>query len=179
MHKGEESMTEHAQGHTGLRAKAVGQFKEMLALTAYLYVSIVAVQLFKSATLQQVGISYSIWGIAIVKALLLAKFMLFARDLNLGKRFRDRALIWPILYHALVFLIFLLILTALEELLVGLLHHRGLVDSLTRVAGSTWLQVFSVSLLGYLILIPYSAFMCLSEVLGERETIRMFFVSRS
>jgi hypothetical protein len=64
-------------------------------------------------------------------------------------------------------------------LLVGLLHHRALVDSLTRVAGSTWLQVFSVSLLGYLILIPYSAFMCLSEVLGERETIRMFFVSRS
>jgi multidrug transporter EmrE-like cation transporter len=172
-------MTGQAQGHAGLRAKAVSQFKEMLALSAYLYVAILAVQLFKSATLEQVGISYSVWGIAVVKALLLAKFMLFGRDINLGKRFRDKPLIWPILWHALAFLCFLLILTAIEELLVGLLHHRGLVDSLTRVVGSTWLQAFAVCLLGYLILIPYSAFMCLAEVLGEREVIRMFFVSRS
>jgi hypothetical protein len=26
--------------------------------------------------------------------------------------------------------------------------------------------------------VPYSAFTCLSDVVGERETIRLFFVSR-
>jgi hypothetical protein len=172
-------MTGQALGRAKLREKAVGQFKELVALSAYLYVSLAAVQLFKSATLQQVGIDYSIWGIAVVKALLLAKFMLFGRDLDLGRRFRDRPLIWPTLYHAFVFLIFLLILTTVEELLVGLLHHRALADSLAHVVGSTFFQGFAVCLVGYLVLVPYSAFMCLGEVLGERETIRLFFVSRS
>jgi hypothetical protein len=30
----------------------------------------------------------------------------------------------------------------------------------------------------FLILVPYSAFTCLSDVVGERETVRLFFVSR-
>ena len=30
-----------------------------------------------------------------------------------------------------------------------------------------------------LILIPYSAFMCLGEVLGEREVVRLFFISQT
>jgi hypothetical protein len=30
----------------------------------------------------------------------------------------------------------------------------------------------------FLILVPYSAFICLSDVVGEHETIQLFFVSR-
>jgi hypothetical protein len=54
-----------------------------------------------------------------VKALILAKFLLLGRMLHVGTRFRDKPLIWPTLYHALMFLIVLLILTTLEELIVG------------------------------------------------------------
>ena len=56
-----------------------------------------------------------------MKALLLAKFMLMGRMLQIGKRFRNKPLIWPTLYHSLMFLLLLLILTTLEELLVGLI----------------------------------------------------------
>jgi hypothetical protein len=172
-------MREQALGRATLREKAVGQFEELAALSVYLYVCLGAVVLLKSAGLQQAGIGSDLWGIAAVKAVLLAKFMLLGRDLHLGERFRDRPLIWPTLYNALVFLILLLVLTVFEELLVGLLHHRALGDSLTHVVGSTFLQGFAVCLVLFLILVPYSAFMCLGEVLGEREVIRLFFVSRS
>ena len=172
-------MTEQALRKPGLREKAASEFKEFAALSLYLYVCLGAVVLFKSATLQEAGIGYTVWGIAAVKALLLAKFMLVGRAMHLGKRFRDRALIWPTLYHSLLFLIVLLVLTTLEELLVGLIHHRAMADSLAHVVGSTFLQGFSVCLLMFLILVPYSAFVCLGEVLGEREVARLFFVSRS
>jgi multidrug transporter EmrE-like cation transporter len=172
-------MQEQDSGRTGLRKKAVSEFKELAALSAYLYVCLGAVVLLKSAVLQQAGVSYTIWGIAAIKALVLAKFMLVGRALNLGKRFGDKPLIWPTLYHAFIFLILLLVLTTLEELFVGLLHHRPLADSLTHVVGSTFLQAFAVCLVIYLILIPYSAFMCLGEVFGEHEVARLFFVSRS
>ena len=168
------------QGHRGERmgSKFVEEFKAMAALAAYLYICFGAVILFKSAVLRAAGIQYEIWGIAAVKALILAKFMLVGRMLHVGTRFRDRPLIWPTLYHALTFLIVLLILTTLEELVVGFIHSRAVTDSLTHVVGPTFLEGLAVCFIMFLILVPYSAFTCLSDVVGERETIRLFFVHR-
>jgi hypothetical protein len=168
-------MSEQAH-HRG--SKAIEEFKAMLALAAYLYICFLAVQLFKSAVLREAGIHYEIWGIAAIKALILAKFMLVGRMLHVGTRFRDKPLIWPTLYHALTFLIVLLILTTLEELIVGFIHGRAVADSLTHVVGPTFFEGLAVCFILFLILVPYSAFSCLSDVVGERETIRLFFVSR-
>jgi hypothetical protein len=98
--------------------------------------------------------------------------------LHVGTRFRDKPLIWPTLYHALTFLIVLLILTTLEELIVGFIHGRAVADSLTHVVGPTFFEGLAVCFILFLILVPYSAFSCLSDVVGERETIRLFFVRR-
>jgi len=158
------------------RRKATREFKEMAALALYLYICLGAVLLLKAAILQDVGVNVAIWGIAAVKALLLAKFMLIGRALQLGKRFRDRPLVWPTIYHALMFLLLLLVLTSIEEIVVGSVRHRPLLDSLTHVVGPTVFEGIAVCLVLFLILLPYSAFVCLSDVLGERETVRLFFV---
>jgi multidrug transporter EmrE-like cation transporter len=168
-----------ATGTASLGQKVVGGFKETLALALYLYICFLAVVLLKRAILRDVGVDFTIWGIAAVKALLLAKFMLVGRELKLGKRFRERPLIWPTLYHALIFLIFLLVLTTIEEILVGVLHGRPLSQSLAHVVGPTVFEGAAVCLVLYLILVPYSAFDCLQDVLGERETLRLFFVDGS
>ncbi len=172
-------MSEHALGKAPRRGKAVEEFKELAALSAYLYVCLGAVIVFKSAVLREAGISYAIWGIALVKALILGKFLLLGRMLHIGKRYRDKPLIWPTLYHSLMFLVLLLILTTIEEVLVGLIHRRAVADSLTHVVGPTFFQGLAVSFIMFLILVPYSAFTCLGDVLGERELFRLFFVDRS
>ena len=161
------------------RGKAVSEFKEMAALALYLYICLGAVLLLKAAILQDVGVNFAIWGIAAVKALVLAKFMLVGRALQLGKRFRERPLIWPTLYHALMFLILLLVLTTIEEIVVGSIHHRPLSDSLTHIVGPTIFEGSAVCLVLFLILLPYSAFVCLADVLGEEETLRLFFIDGS
>ena len=158
------------------RRKATREFKEMAALALYLYICLGAVLLLKAAILQDVGVNVAIWGIAAVKALLLAKFMLVGRAFQVGKRFRDRPLVWPTIYHALMFLLLLLVLTSIEEIVVGSVRHRPLLDSLTHVVGPTVFEGIAVCLVLFLILLPYSAFVCLSDVLGERETVRLFFV---
>jgi hypothetical protein len=77
-----------------------------------------------------------------------------------------------------VFLIVLLVLTTLEELIVGSIHGRAVADSLNHVVGPIFFEGLAVCLIMFLILVPYSAFTCLSDVVGEHETIRLFFVSR-
>ena len=161
------------------RQKAVHEFKEMAALTLYLYICLSAVILLKASILRDAGVSFDAWGIAAIKALVLAKFMLIGRAFNLGRRFRNRPLIWPTLYHALMFLILLVLLTTLEEIAVGAIHHRALSDSLAHVVGPTVFEGVSVCLVLFLILVPYSAFICLADTLGDREAFRLFFVDGS
>jgi hypothetical protein len=73
-----------------LGQRAVHEFKELAILTAYLYVTLGAVILMKAAVLHTAGVSFVPWGIAIVKALVLAKFMLIGRAMKIGERYTDR-----------------------------------------------------------------------------------------
>jgi hypothetical protein len=78
----------------------------------------------------------------------------------------------------LVFLLLLLILNALEEVVVGLLHHRNVTDSLVELGGGTLDQLIATSVVVLLILIPFFAFRSLGEVVGERNLVRVFFLQR-
>lgn len=161
--------------------RALEEFKELLALTAYLYVCLGAVMLSKSAILRDAGIEFDVWGIAIIKSLVLAKFMLLGRAANIGKltRYKDRPLIWPTLHMSLMFLILLLVLTTIEELIVGAIHHRPMAESLTHVVGASFYTGFATCLMMFIILVPYCAFKTLGEVLGDRYLVRLFFVERN
>jgi hypothetical protein len=48
---------------------------------------------------------------------------------DLGERYKKEALIWPVLHRSFVFLALLIVLTVLEELIVGYLHNRAFAAS--------------------------------------------------
>src|SRR5262249_41068246 len=131
------------------------------------------------AILSSVGIEFTVWGIAAVKAMILAKFMLLARMMHVERYHRKKPLIWPICVHAFVFLLVLILLTTIEELVIGAIHNRAISDSLGHVVGPSLLQGGAVCIILFLILVPYSAFICLADALGEREVFRLFFIDRS
>jgi hypothetical protein len=173
---GGDAMSDLSKPSLGHRA--IEEVKEMLALTAYLYVCLGSLMLLKSAILRDAGINFTIWGIAIVKALVLAKFMLLGNAANIGKRHKDKPLIWPTLYMSLMFLILLLVLTTIEELLVGAIHGRSLGDSLAHVVGPSLYVGLATCFVMFLILVPYCAFKSLGDVLGDQYLVRLFFVER-
>jgi hypothetical protein len=160
-----------------LGQRAVHEFKELAILTAYLYVTIGAVILMKAAVLHTAGVSFVPWGIAIVKALVLAKFMLIGRA-TIGERFNDRPLIWPTLHKSLAFLVLLIVLTVIEEVVVGLFHHQSAAASLGELTGAKLYETLASYIIMLLVLIPYIASGVLDEALGEGRLSRMFFVDR-
>jgi hypothetical protein len=161
-----------------LPQRAVHEFTEFAILTAYLYVTLGAVIAMKTAVLHTAGIEFAPWGIAIVKALLLAKFMLIGRALKIGERNSTSPLIWPTLYKALAFLVLLIVLTVIEEAVVGLFHGHSIATSLGDLFGRRLEETLVSFLIVLLVLIPYFAFRVLGEVLGEGRLARMFFVAR-
>jgi hypothetical protein len=161
-----------------LPQRATHELKEFAILAVYLYITLGAVIMMKTAVLHTEGIDFAPWGIAIVKAVLLAKFMLVGRAMKIGERDTTGPLIWPTLYRAFAFLVLLIILTIIEEALVGLFHHRSIAASLGELAGVRLEETLAGYLIMLMVLVPYFAFRVLGEALGEGRLARMFFVER-
>ncbi len=161
-----------------LRQRGMHELKQLAIVTLYLYVTFGAVILMKAAVLHGAGISFAPWGLAIVKAAVLAKFMLLGHAVKLGERDTAAPLIWPTLRQAFAFLVLLVVLTIIEEVVVGLFRHQSVAASLGELAGPKLYETMAGILILLLVLIPYCAIRVLSEALGEGRLVRMFFVER-
>ncbi len=161
-----------------LHERAWHELKEFVILTVYLYITLGSVIMVKTAVLHTDGVEFTPWGVAIVKAMLLAKFMLVGNAMKLGEHATNLPLIWPTLYKSLAFLVLLIVLTTIEEAVVGLFHHKSIADSLGELAGVRLPETIAGFVIMLLVLIPYFAFRVLGDVLGEGRLERMFFVAR-
>ena len=161
-----------------LRQRAEHELKELAIISAYLYVTLGAVILMKTAVLHDQGIGFTPWGIAIVKAVVLGKFVLLGNLAHVGGRDISGPLVWPTLRRTFAVLALLVILTIIEEVVVGLFHHQSIAASLGELFGARLLETLSGYLIMLLVLIPFFAFRVLSEALGEGRLERMFFVKR-
>jgi hypothetical protein len=119
------------------------------------------------------------FGYAIVKALLLAKFILLGHMLHIGERLRGRPLFYSSLYQALALCLLLIVLLGLEEGVVALVQGQTIRASIGAVLGSSRHLILAQGLLMFLLLLPYVAFLQLNEALGAGNLKRLFFASRS
>lgn len=158
--------------------RAAHELKEFLIIAAYFYVCFTALAYLKAAILQAHGIAFAPFGFAAIKALICAKFLSIGYVFHLGERYKKEALIWPTLHRSFVFLALLIVLTVLEEVTVGYLHHRAFADSMAEIGGGTLHQAVATSIILLLILIPFFAFRSLAEIVGGRVLLRLFFEPR-
>ncbi|MEA3149742.1 MAG: hypothetical protein QOD56_681 [Gammaproteobacteria bacterium] len=161
-----------------LQQRAMHEVKEFAILAVYLYITLGAVILMKTAVLHSQGIEFAFWGVAAIKAVVLAKFMLIGNALKIGERNSTRPLIWPTLHKAFGFLVLLIIMTTIEQAIVGLFHRQSIASSLGELVGPRLEETIAGFLIMLLVLIPFFAFRILSDALGEGRLARMFFVER-
>ena len=172
-------MNSNQPSNVPISKRITDEFIEFAIIAAYLYICFTAILYLKASILKAEGIPFAPFGFAAAKALICAKFASIGHALHIGERFKDLPLIWPTLFRSLVFLLLLIILNSLEEVIVGIMHGRGVADSLAELGGGTLNQLFATSIVGLLILIPFFGFRVLGEAVGERNLVRVFFFFRS
>jgi hypothetical protein len=177
-HEWRVTVTTNMPSKKGVRAKAAKELRELIVLTIYLYVAFAALIFYKSAVLRGAGVDWMPWGFAAIKAVLVAKFVLVGSALRIGERFQTKVLIWPTLYKSVVFLAVVLILTVIEEAVIGLFHGRTMWDSIAAIGGGTPEQLVATLVIVFFIFFPYFAIGSLGEVMGEKALFRLFFVKR-
>jgi hypothetical protein len=160
-----------------MREKAANELKEFAIITVYFYVCFGSLIYFKFTILQAQGVTFAPWSIAIVKAAICAKFMLMGRAFHIGEHYNRHPLIVPTLYRSFAFLALLVVLNVIEEIVVGAIHGRAALDTMTGIAGGPQ-QMLAASVILLLILVPYFAFRSLADVIGEETLVRLYFEPR-
>jgi hypothetical protein len=158
-----------------LTHRVAHEMKVYAGISLYLYVCFGAILLYKESVLEAHDLSYAHYGLAAAKALILGKFLLIGQAIHIGERYKHKPLIYMVLYKSVIFLIVLVALSFLEEIIVGAIHGRTVVETMSEIAGGRWLEIAMTCALLWLILLPYFAFQQISEVLGEGKFRKMLF----
>lgn len=158
-----------------LKERAWREFRRFLVMFLYLWVLFAIFDLYRSVILAENHVNYRAQGFAAVNALMLAKVMLLAEDLKLGRRFRDHVLILSILYQAFAFTILFIAFHVVERGLIGAFEGKTIAESLPALGGEGVKVIVSAGAVIFVALIPFFAFKDVARAIGEREMKALMF----
>lgn len=162
-------MPQHSIGH-----KLGEEFKKILTLFIYFSIWFSALVFLSYSILRKDQIPYAPLSLALIKALLCAKFMLLGQAIYPIQVKSNQAIIWQILPRSLVYLLVVVLMSAFESGVEGLIHHKGFITSLANFGNGDPLHILALALIYWLILMPYLTFMSLKLVVGDQEMKRIF-----
>jgi hypothetical protein len=158
--------------HT-LKERAYRELKEFVVIALYLWVVFGLFLLYKSVILNE-DIGYVAKGVALINALILGKFVLIARAFHLGEQANEAPLIYPTLLKAALFSVVLACCKILEDAAVGFFHGKSFSQSIADLGGGTLKGILTLTVLLFVLLIPFFAFGELERVLGEGKLAQLF-----
>ena len=148
---------------------------QYLAISTYLAICFGALLFYKAAILESYGISFTRAGLALVKALILGKFVLVLESLKLGRGKLESVLAGDVLKKAVLFTLFLIPLTVIEEVIAGYFHGKDAEQAVSSMAGGTLPQAAATVILMVLIFVPYFAYREIAAKLGQAALSKLLF----
>ena len=162
-----------------LKQKAYQELKEFWVIVFYLWLVFGLLLLYKALILNEEHISYLAHGIALINALVLGKFVLVAKAFHLGETADEAPLIYPTLLKSALFSLVLACCKILEDAAVGLYHGKSFFQSIADLGGGTLKGILTLTLLLFVLLIPFFGFGELQRVLGEGKLRELFLHRRN
>jgi hypothetical protein len=158
-----------------LKQKAYSQFRDFLIIALYLWAIFGLLEVHKSMILAEHHIDFAYHGLALFNALALAKVMLVAKHLRVGEPLAEAPLIYATLLKSALFTIVLACFKILEDAVIGWYRRESFQQSIADLGGGSWKGVLSLTLLVFVLLIPFVGFGELGRVLGEGRLQKLFF----
>jgi hypothetical protein len=162
-----------------LKEKVVEEFKRMLVIFLYLWVVFGLLSIHKSLVLSQQRLDTQEHAFAFINALVFAKVLLVGEYFNLGARFKDKPLIYAILYKSFVFTLLLMFFHIVESVVVGVFRGNTIANSLPPLLGWNPKGLLAVGVMCFVLLLPFFGFREIVRVIGRREMRALLFEPRS
>ncbi|MCM2309987.1 MAG: hypothetical protein NDI84_01175 [Steroidobacteraceae bacterium] len=160
-----------------LKERARDELRNYAVVAVYLYVCFAVLMLYESTLLQKEGAGLVLHGLAAIKALVLGKFILIGEALAAGSRLQVGTLARRIASRSLLLLVVLIVLSVVEELVVGRVHGQSLAETVAGYEQRSPIAMLAKCLLMLLILVPLVAVKELNRTLGPGVLRQMLFDS--
>jgi hypothetical protein len=165
------------EGKTGkrsLKARLYEELQKFLVMFAYLWLVFFVFLLHEWIVLADNHIGFRFYGLAAINALVLSKIMLIAEGMRFAERFRDKALIVPIVYKSLMFSVLLVAAYVVEEIAIGVFHGQSVAASIPLLGGG-FIGTLCVTVLLFVALVPFFAFKEMARAIGKAEFRALMF----
>ena len=164
--------------HHSLKDKLKEEAKKAFALTLYLGTWFCAITFFAATALEERPIPLSIFGFAIIKAGIAAKFMLIAQAAYPLKVNKEHGIVNSLIFESFVYLAIVLALNFLEAGVDGLFHGKEFIHSMAAFGNGEPIRIFAMAILYWLIVWPYLIFMGVNQAIGNTATLAILFGSK-
>lgn len=174
-------MTNSANDNTnkpGLKIRFKEEMKKALELTLYFGAWFCAITFMAATALEERPIPLSIFGFALIKAGISAKFMLIAQAAFPIKVDKKNGIVGSLFIESIVYIIVVVALNYIEAGIDGLIHGKEFIPSMAAFGSGDPLRVFAMSILYWLIVWPYLIFVGFNKVVGNTETLAVLFGSK-
>ena len=162
-----------------LKERGLDEIRRFLLMFVYLWVVFGLFVLNESVVLGERHISFTSQGFALINAAIMAKVMLIAEDLKLGRELDNRPLIYPVMYKAALYALVFIAFHAAERILVGTIGGKSLADSMPHIGGGTWKGRLTVWAIMAVSLLPFFALRAIGQAIGEGRLWSLMFRPRS
>jgi hypothetical protein len=161
-----------------LEAVAIDEFRRFLVLFMYLWVVFGVFVLNETLILGERHIRFASQGFALINAAVLAKVMLVAEDLKVGRRFDHLPMIYPIAFRSCLYATVFIAFYTLEEIVIGVVAGRSIAASIPTIGGGTCGGIACVWTIMSLSLLPYFTLHAIGQFLGEGKLWNLMFRHR-
>lgn len=158
-----------------IKDRAREELRRYAIVAGYLYICFFVLMLHQSILLGKAGAGLLPHGLAAVKALVLGKFILIGEAVGAGTRLKVATLAQRIAVRSLLLLVVLVVLTIVEELIVGRVHGKPFTATLAEYEQRSVLSILSGCLVMLLIMVPLVTASEVSTALGPRVLDRLLF----
>lgn len=130
--------------------------------------------LYRQLILDQYELGYIHYGYSLFEAFVLAKMIIIGQKLKLGERFEGKPLLLITIWKTLIFMIFVLLMTIGEHLLVGLFKGKSLSEIYTHLIEKGLYQILAELLVVAFVFVLFFAFVETGRVLGGQKLYDLF-----
>ena len=158
-----------------LGERGIDEFRRFLTMFVYLWAVFALFVLNEAVILRKMDINFLAQGFALINAAILAKVMLIAEALKVGRRLDHLPMIYPIAYKSALFAALFIVFHGVEEIVVAAVAGRPVAASIPAIGGGTWTGVALVWAIMAVSLLPFFALRQIGQVLGEGRLWALMF----
>lgn len=149
-----------------LRQRAAHEMRQFVIIFLYLWALFGLFVLNETIVDRTHGSAVVLQGFAVVNALVLAKVMLIAELLDVGRHFRRWPLVVTIVVEAAFYTVLFLAVHVLERVLVGHFHGETVSASMPSFGGGGLAGLLTVAAITFVSLLPFFTFKHVARAIG-------------